>query len=117
MIDFATSVPGLSLERPTAIMKQMLQCRHVAPAYGAKTPVAPDAKDRLVIALEPDVFATGHVHVVGTDAYRGVSLVNAGTWQSQTSYQRMHNLTPTPAVLPVLNLQTLKTTRVDFSAA
>jgi len=115
MIDFATKVPGLSLERPTEIMKQMLACRHVAPSYGAKTPVAPDARDRLTISLEPDIFATGHVHVVGNDRYRGVALVNGGTWQAQTSYQKMHNLTPTPAVLPVMNLQTLNTTRIDFS--
>jgi DNA polymerase II small subunit len=116
MIDFVTSVPGLSLERPTEIMKQMLACRHVAPSYGAKTPVAPDARDRLVIGLEPDIFATGHVHVVGVDRYKGVALVNGGTWQAQTSYQKMHNLTPTPAVLPVMNLQTLATTRIDFSS-
>lgn len=115
MIDFATHVPGLSLERPCDIMKQMLQCRHVAPAYGGKTPVAPDARDRLVISLEPDVFATGHVHVVGAETYRGVSLVNGGTWQSQTDYQKMHNLVPTPAIMPVLNLSTLKATKVDFS--
>lgn len=115
MIDFATTVPGMSMERPCDIMKQMLQCRHVAPAYGMKTPVAPDAKDRLIIGLEPDVFATGHVHVVGTESYKGVALVNAGTWQAQTDYQKMHNLTPTPAVLPVLNLSTLKASRVDFS--
>jgi DNA polymerase II small subunit len=117
MIDFATNVPGMSLERPTEIMKQMLQCRHVAPAYGAKTPVAPDVRDKLVIGLEPDVFATGHVHVVGTDMYKDVALINAGTWQAQTDYQKMHNLTPTPAVLPVLNLQTLRMSRVDFSVA
>src|SRR5581483_4311668 len=35
MVDFTTHVPGLSLERPTGIMRQMLQCRHVAPMYGA----------------------------------------------------------------------------------
>ncbi len=117
MIDFATSVPGLSLERPTEIMRQMLQCRHVAPAYGAKTPVAPEARDRLVVNLEPDIFATGHVHVVGLDRYKGVALVNGGTWQAQTSYQKMHNLTPTPAVLPLLDLSSLTPSKVAFPVA
>lgn len=116
MVDFATSVPGQSLDRPIDIMKQMLQCRHVAPKYGGKTPISPEARDLLVIDPVPDLFITGHVHVAAVDRYKGVSLVNGGTWQSQTSYQRMHNLTPTPAVLPIVNLATLNGTLIDFSA-
>lgn len=116
MIDFATTVPGMSLERPTEIMRQMLQCRHVAPTYGAKTPIAPDKKDRLLVRIEPDVFVTGHVHVAGFDRYKGVALVNGGTWQSQTDFQKMHNLVPTPALMPTLDLSTLTASRVDFSS-
>lgn len=116
MVDFATHVPGLSLERPTEIMRHMLQCRHLAPLYGAGTPILPEPRDRLVIGLEPDVFVTGHVHVAGLDRYKGVALVNAGTWQAQTTYQKMLNLTPTPAVLPIVDLATLATTRLSFAA-
>lgn len=116
MVDFATHVPGLSLERPTDIMKQMLRSRHVAPTFGGTTPLAPDRHDRLLIGLEPDIFATGHVHVAGIDRMNGVTLVNGGTWQSQTDYQRMHNLVPTPALMPVVNLSTFAAMKVDFSA-
>lgn len=117
MIDFATKVPGMRMDEPIPIMEHMLQCRHLAPAYGAKTPVAPAERDLMTVQLEPDIFATGHVHVTGLGNYKGVSLVNGGTWQSQTDYQRMHNLMPTPARMPVLNLDTLAASQVDFGPA
>lgn len=117
MVDFATNVPNSSVDRPLEIMKQMLQCRHVAPLYGGKTPLSPEARDLLVIDPVPDVFVTGHVHVAAVGQYKGVTLVNGGTWQSQTSYQRMRNVTPTPALMPIVNLSNLSATMIDFSAA
>lgn len=117
MVDFTTHVPGQSLDRPLDIMKQMLQCRHLAPLFGGKTPISPEASDLLVIDPVPDLFVTGHVHVAGVGNYKGVSLVNGGTWQSQTSYQKMHNLTPTPALLPLVNLSNLSGTMIDFSSS
>jgi DNA polymerase II small subunit len=114
MVDFATSVPGFRMDQPIPIMKQMLQMRHIAPTYGGKTPILPEERDALIIHEIPDVFVTGHVHVAALEKYKGVSLVNGGTWQDQTDYQRMHNLVPTPARLPVLNLSTLQGTMIDF---
>lgn len=114
LIDFATSVASLEYEKPLDSMKQMLQSRHMAPLYGERTPVAPEHNDYLVIDDVPDLFITGHVHVPGIQNYRGVQMVNSGTWQSQTLYQKMLNFTPDPARMPVIDLQTLRGTLVDF---
>ncbi|MHB8634677.1 MAG: DNA-directed DNA polymerase II small subunit, partial [Thermoplasmatota archaeon] len=84
LIDMATSVANLEYEKPLPTMRQLLQSRHLAPIYGERTPVAPEHKDYLVIHDVPDLFVTGHVHVPGIDHYRGVVMVNCGTWQSQT---------------------------------
>ncbi len=114
LIDFATSVTNLEYEKPLPAMKQMLQSRHLAPLYGERTPVAPEHHDYLVIDDVPDLFVTGHVHVPGIDSYRGVTMINCGTWQSQTGYQKMLNFTPDPARMPLVDLQTLRGTLVDF---
>lgn len=106
MDDLVSTLPGMSYHRPTDVMKAMLRMRHLAPIYGGKTPIAPEAEDHLIIHEVPDIFVTGHVHSVGADRYRGVVLVNASTWQAQTSYQKMRNIEPMPARLPIVDLAT-----------
>ena len=106
MDDLVSSIPGLSYQRPLDGMKAMLRMRHLAPIYGGKTPIAPEAEDHLIIEDVPDIFVTGHVHAVGVDQYRGVVLVNASTWQAQTPYQKMRNIQPAPARLPIVDLAT-----------
>jgi len=106
MDDFVSTIPGMNYHRPLDAMREMLRIRHLAPIYGGKTPIAPEAEDHLIVEEVPDIFATGHVHAVGVDAYRGVVLVNASTWQGQTSYQKMRNIDPTPACLPIVDLST-----------
>jgi DNA polymerase II small subunit len=114
IIDFSTKVPSYDQSRPTEIMKGMLQRRHLAPIYGGSTPLAPEKKDYMVIDRIPDIFVTGHVHVTSIDRYRGVTLINASTWQSQTDYQRMRNIVPDPGKLPIINLQNGNATIMDF---
>jgi len=106
MDDLVSAIPGMSYQRPLDVMKAMLRMRHLAPIYGGKTPIAPEAEDHLIIDEVPDIFVTGHVHAVGVDEYRGVVLVNASTWQAQTPYQKMRNIQPTPARLPIVDLGT-----------
>src|SRR2546430_2612301 len=79
MDDLVSSIPGLSYQRPIDGMKAMLRMRHLAPIYGGKTPIAPEAEDHLIIDEIPDIFATGHVHAVGVDQYPCVVLVNSST--------------------------------------
>ena len=113
--DLIPAIPGASYARPTDVMKRMLQMRHLAPIYGDRTPLAPLPRDGLVIEPAPDILVTGHVHTYGFDRYRGVLLLNASTWQSETEYQRMRNISPVPARAAVVDLSTLGLLSGDFS--
>jgi len=106
MDDFVSAVPALSYARPLDAMREMLRKRHLAPIYGGKTPIAPEAEDHLIIDQVPDIFVTGHVHAAGAGEHRGVVLVNSSTWQAQTPFQKMHNIEPVPARLPIVDLHT-----------
>lgn len=112
--DFISTIPSLTYENPLDAMRQMLTKRHVAPTYGGKTPIAPEREDYLIIDSVPDIFVTGHVHWVGAEDYRGVKLINASAWQTQTSYQKMRNIDPIPAMVPIVNLQTGKARIKEF---
>jgi DNA polymerase II small subunit len=114
--DLIPAIPGASYARPTEVMKRMLQMRHLAPIYGDRTPLAPLPRDGLVIDPPPDILVTGHAHTYGVDRYRGVLLLNASTWQSETEYQRMRNISPVPARAAVVDLATLGLATLDFSA-
>jgi DNA polymerase II small subunit len=114
MDDLVNSVQGLSYNLPLEAMKEMLKRRHMASLYGGKTPLAPEKKDYLVIDTVPDIFVTGHVHSAGIAEYRGIRLINASTWQDQTSFQRMHNFNPDPAKVPLVHLGTGKCSIKNF---
>ncbi|OLS28003.1 MAG: DNA polymerase II small subunit [Candidatus Heimdallarchaeota archaeon LC_2] len=110
--DIINNVPGLSINRPVDVMKQMLRARHLAPMWGAKTPIVAETKDYLVIERIPDVFHGGHIHINGEGQYRGVQIVNSGTMQSQTSFQKSLNIDPTPGQVALLNLKSMKWNRL-----
>ncbi len=112
--DVMASIPDMDLHAPEKAMEYLLRCRHLVPAYGVGTSIAPEQEDNLVVENVPDVFESGHIHVLGRRNYRGTLLVNSGAWQSQTDYQRKLGLEPTPGKLPVVNLQTLQVTMIDF---
>ena len=105
--DMIGLIPGASYEQSGIMMEEMLQRRHLAPAYGRRTPIAAGKTDRLIIDPLPEILHTGHVHIRGLTQYRGVLGVNAGTWQSQTAFQKQMNVNPTPAQAVVVDLQTL----------
>ena len=105
--DMIGLIPGASYEQSGLMMEEMLQRRHLAPAYGRRTPIAAGKTDRLIIDPLPEILHTGHVHIRGLTQYRGVLGINAGTWQSQTAFQKQMNVNPTPAQAVVVDLQTL----------
>ncbi|MGA8303476.1 MAG: metallophosphoesterase [Thermoplasmata archaeon] len=113
--DLIPALPGASYARPTEVMKRMLAMRHLAPIYGDRTPLAPLPRDGLVIDPAPDILVTGHAHTYGVDRYRGVLLLNASTWQAETEYQRMRNISPVPARAAVVDLSTLGLVTLDFT--
>lgn len=112
--DVMASIPDMELHSPEKAMEYLLKCRHLAPAYGMATSIAPEEEDHLVVENPPDVFESGHIHVVGRRSYRGTLIVNSGAWQAQTDYQRKLGLEPTPGILPVVNLQTLQINTINF---
>lgn len=115
--DVIATTPNLAYDRPTDAMKLLLRARHLAPTYGKRTALSPELRDYMVIDQIPDVFHVGHVHTYGELAYRGTLLLNSGTWQAQTSFQSNMGLEPTPSIIPVLDLSTLKVMRRNFGAA
>ncbi|RLF53666.1 MAG: hypothetical protein DRN24_00140 [Thermoplasmata archaeon] len=115
LLDYATNVQHLKYNEPVEIMKTMLRKHHLAPTYGGYTPLAPEHIDYMVIDRIPDVFVTGHVHLAQISDYRGVKLINASSWQAQTTYQKMLNFIPDSAKLPILDLKTGNVTMMDFS--
>jgi len=115
LLDFATNIQHLKYNEPVEIMKIMLRKHHLAPTYGGYTPLAPEHLDYMVIDRIPDIFVTGHVHLAQISDYRGVTLMNASSWQSQTSYQKMLNFIPDSAKLPIVNLKSGNVTMMDFS--
>jgi len=102
-------------ERILKGMELLLRCRHVAPIYGATTPIAPEKEDRLVITSAPDIFQMGHVHIYGSKRYKGVTMIASGAWQGQTSFQKRMNLIPTPGIAPIVDLQTHQVAALDFN--
>jgi len=75
--DIVGAAPNVSFHTPDKAMKLLLQSRHLAPIYGQKTPIAPERRDFMVIERVPDIFHTGHVHVMKHDTYRGILMVNS----------------------------------------
>ena len=115
--DVIATTPNLAYDRPTDAMKLLLRARHLAPTYGKRTALSPELRDYMVIDQVPDVFHVGHVHTYGELSYRGTLLVNSGTWQAQTQFQLNMGMEPTPSIVPVLDLSTLKPVRRNFGAA
>jgi DNA polymerase II small subunit len=115
--DVIATTPNLAYDRPTDAMKLLLRARHLAPTYGKRTALSPELRDYMVVDQVPDVFHVGHVHTYGELSYRGTLLVNSGTWQAQTQFQLNMGMEPTPSVIPVLDLSTLKAVRRNFGAA
>ena len=114
-LDDLVSLRDLSYDDPMGMMKELLKRRHLAPIYGAKTPLAPEKQDYLLIHDIPDIFVTGHVHSFGVEKFNGVLMINPGTWQSQTDYQKMMGFQPDPCRAVAVNLQTFETQVLDFN--
>lgn len=114
--DVVATIPGLTFSKPASAMRVLLKARHLAPIYGGRTSIAPEVEDHLVIEEVPDIFHAGHVHAIDVSTYRGTMMVNSGTWQGQTGYQARMGISPTPGLVPVVNLATLDLSLKDFTS-
>ncbi len=113
--DDLVSLRDLTYDKPILMMKELLLRRHLAPIYGGKTPLAPEDQDHMLIREMPDIFVTGHVHSCGVERHQGMLLLNPGTWQSQTDFQRMMGFQPDPNRAIAVNLQSFETQVLDFN--
>ncbi len=106
MDDLVTNIPGASYTEPAKPMIELLKKRHLVPMYGGKTELAPLHRDWMVIDIPPDIVHFGHCHHNAVDNYRGVQIINSGTFQSQTDFMRKQGVVPTPGIITFLNLRT-----------
>jgi DNA polymerase II small subunit len=105
--DLVASIPGVSYQEPAGAVLEMVKRRHLAPTYGSRVSISPEKKDYFVIDPVPDIIHTGHVHTLGVQRYKNILLVNSGTWQDQTEFQKRVNLMPVPARVPIVDLADL----------
>ena len=102
--DMVMGSNDFSHERNDLVMKEFLRKRHLAPLYGERTPLASELEDHLVIDRVPDVLHTGHVHINTYTNYNGIHCINSGTFQTQTEFQKIYNIVPTPAEVPIIDV-------------
>ncbi len=112
--DFVNAVSRLSYAKPADVMIEMLRRRHLAPIYGNGVSIVPHGADYGVIDPVPDIMQCGHAHTVGLAKHRQVLLINSGTWQAQTPYQKKRDITPVAGCATVVELTTLKVKVLDF---
>jgi DNA polymerase II small subunit len=114
--DIVKTTPGLSYDSPTNVMKHLLRARHLSPIYGSQTPIAPEVEDLMVIDDIPDIFHVGHVHRAQLDMYKGILLINSGSWQNQTPFQASVGMTPNPGIALMVNLKTFQVLHQNYNS-
>jgi DNA polymerase II small subunit len=119
LLDLNMMIPKLKHDKPVKTMEELLKCRHLAPIFGRRTQIAPTEKDWLVIDQIPDIFHTGHIHINGIGYYNNgsppVLLANSGCFQSQTDFMKSLGIIPTPGIVNIINLDSLKYFPLDLN--
>ncbi len=110
------TLPGLDYKRPEEAMVELSKRRHLSPVYG-NNPIVPENPDYMVIDDVPDIVNMGHLHKNGFASYRNVYHIASGTFQSRTEYQEKFGHVPTPGVVTVFDMNTLKVTNINFMGA
>jgi len=114
ILDIVGALSKPEQEANFVAMREMLRGRHLAPIYGRGTSIVHEPRDWLVIDQVPDILHCGHVHVNSFGSYRNTLIVNSGTFQGQTDYQKMSGIEPTPGIVPLVNLKTLEVKSLRF---
>ncbi|MBD3389553.1 DNA polymerase II small subunit [Candidatus Micrarchaeota archaeon] len=109
-----SSLPHLSYDHPEKVMVECLRRRHLSPSFGGNA-VVPEKLDYMVIKREPDIVHFGHVHKNGYSNYRGSLIINSGTFQDITDFQKKQGHIPTPAKVPIYEFMGKKLRTLDFT--
>jgi len=113
--DIVGQIPSAKYTDPPSIMRELLKRRHLCPTYGGRCPIAPEHIDYLVIHMEPDVFHAGHIHINGYGIYKGTVMVNSGTFQEQTEFQKKMGIHPTPGRVPILDMSRMGDVYIEWN--
>ncbi len=100
-----SALPNCDYAHPEIPMVEILKRRNLSPLYG-KNSIVPERKDYLMIDEIPDVLHMGHIHKNGYSTYRGIHIINSGTFQERTDFQIKQGHVPTPGIVPILLMQT-----------
>ncbi|MFH1222101.1 MAG: DNA-directed DNA polymerase II small subunit [Candidatus Micrarchaeota archaeon] len=111
---FVANIPGLTYTQPEKVMIEYVKRRHLSPIYGGNL-IIPENIDYMVLEELPDVIHCGHVHKNSYAQYRGIVMINSGTFQSRTEYQVKQGHVPTPGFVPVYELKYGRLRTMDFS--
>ena len=106
--DIVMALSGYTHADTDKIMRLLMEKRHLAPIYGERTPLASEFEDYMVIDEIPDILHTGHVHINSHVKYKGIHMLNSGTFQKQTDFQKIYNIVPTCAQVPIINHGTMQ---------
>ena len=112
--DLISSVSFLDMNHPQEGMIELLKKRDLMPKYGGRNPYVPEERDYMVIKEVPDFVWIGDMHHNGYSTYRSTTIINGGTWEAQTDFQKKIGHHPTPGVFPMVNLQNRKISEVYF---
>ncbi|MDY6773925.1 MAG: metallophosphoesterase, partial [Candidatus Nanohaloarchaea archaeon] len=112
-VDALPHLRGRAYENPEHAMIDWLKRRHLAPIYGSNL-VVPDDEDPLVIDEVPDILVSGHTHSFASTTYKGINVICAGTFQSQTDFQERMGHQPEPGKVAVINLKTREAEVKEF---
>jgi len=70
----------------------------------------------MVMEEVPDVIHCGHVHKNSYTQYRGIVMINSGTFQARTDFQIKQGHIPTPGLVPIYELKYGRLRIFDFSS-
>jgi DNA polymerase II small subunit len=112
-VDMIKELREKAYDQPHHVMIDLLKRRHLAPTYGSNM-LSPEAEDNMVITEKPDVMVSGHFHSHANSTYKGVNVICASTFQSQTDFQKRVGHEPDPGKVTIMNLKTRKTQVKQF---
>ncbi len=110
-------IPGLQPIRPETVVEAMtwiLRLRHLTPIYG-EHPISPEREDWLLLDVIPHALHTGHIHIYGVGEYKGVKVINSGTFENETPYIKSLGIEVTVGKVPLLNLENLEVEIKEFA--
>jgi len=115
---YADQVPSIrkagGMKRVDLVLKYFLERRHLAPTH-TSTQFVPDTDyDHLAISRVPDIFATGHIHMVSRSTYNNVTCLNCSCWIGPTDYQTKLGIEPQPSRAILVDLHTRQTGILKF---